>query len=91
MYQPALFFIAINGMEAINNTDANLFRHECSTYTYYATGNRVMQGTIPVAMHAGSMREILEAYFPTGVPTIMFDAKERKYGYLQLRKGQVLS
>ena len=65
--------------EGINNTDADLFEYEGSTYIYYATGDQATWGTIRVAMYAGPMKEMLEAHFPPGVPTIKFDAKEKKY------------
>lgn len=67
--------------EGINNTDADLFEFEGNTYIYYATGDQATWGTIRAAMYAGPMKEMLEAYFPTGVPMIKFDAKERKYIY----------
>jgi len=68
--------------EGINNTDADLFEYEGYTYIYYATGEQTVDwGTIRVAMYAGPMKEMLEAYFPTGAPTITFDAKQRKYIY----------
>jgi hypothetical protein len=67
--------------EGINNTDADLFEFEGNTYIYYATGDQATWGTIRVAMYAGPMKEMLEKYFPDGVPTIKFDAKERKYIY----------
>ena len=70
--------------EGINNTDADLFEFEGNTYIYYATGEQTVDwGTIRVAMYAGPMKEMLEAYFPSGVPTIKFDAKQRKYVYPQ--------
>jgi hypothetical protein len=48
----------------------------------YVTGDQSGKwGTIRVAMYAGPMQEMLEAYFPAGVPTIKFDAKQRKYIY----------
>ena len=66
--------------EGINNTDADLFEHEGKTYLYYATGEQTTEwGTIRVAMYAGPMKEMLEAYFPAGTPTIRFDARQRKY------------
>lgn len=66
--------------EGINNTDADLFEYEGNTYVYYVTGDQSgTWGTIRAAMYAGPMKEMLEAYFPPGVPTITFDAKERKY------------
>ena len=67
--------------EGINNTDADLFEFEGNTYMYYATGDQQSWGTIRVAMYAGPMKQMLEAYFPAGVPTIKFDAKQRKYIY----------
>jgi len=65
--------------EGINNTDADLFEFEGNTYIFYATGDQATWGTIRVAMYAGPMKEMLEKYFPDGVPTITFDAKQRKY------------
>jgi predicted GH43/DUF377 family glycosyl hydrolase len=68
--------------EGINNTDADLFELDGNTYVYYATGDQSgTWGTIRAAMYAGPMKEMLEAYFPTGVPTVRFDAKQRKYIY----------
>ncbi len=67
--------------EGINNTDADLFEHEGNTYVYYATGDQATWGTIRVAMYAGPMKEFLEAYFPTGVRTIRFDATKGRYVY----------
>ncbi len=65
--------------EGINNTDADLFEFEGNTYVYYATGDQATWGTIRVAMYAGPMKELLEAYFPSGVPAIKFDATQGKY------------
>jgi hypothetical protein len=67
--------------EGINNTDADLFEFQGNTYVYYATGDQATWGTIRVAMYAGPMQQMLEAYFPAGVPMIKFDAKQRKYIY----------
>jgi len=67
--------------EGINNTDADLFEWEGNTYIYYATGDQETWGTIRVAMYAGPMKEMLEAYFPTNVATVRFEAKQRKYVY----------
>ncbi|MBN1343915.1 MAG: hypothetical protein JXQ73_14620 [Phycisphaerae bacterium] len=67
--------------EGINNTDADLFEFEGNTYIYYATGDQATWGTIRVAMYAGPMKQLLEGYFPEGVPAILFNAKERKYIY----------
>jgi hypothetical protein len=67
--------------EGINNTDADLFEFEGNTYIYYATGDQDNWGTIRVAMYAGPMQQMFEAYFPVGVPTTKFDAKQRKYIY----------
>lgn len=68
--------------EGINNTDADLFEFEGNTYLYYATGEQTVEwGTIRVAMYAGPMKQMFEAYFPAGVPTIKFDAKQKKYIY----------
>jgi len=69
--------------EGINNTDADLFEFEGNTYIYYATGDQATWGTIRIAMYAGPMKEMLEAYFPAGAPTVQFDAKQRKYVYPQ--------
>lgn len=65
--------------EGINNTDADLFEYEGNTYIFYATGDQATWGTIRVAMYAGPMKEMLEAFFPTGVPMITFDAAQRAY------------
>jgi hypothetical protein len=66
--------------EGINNTDADLFEFQGNTYIYYATGEQTVEwGTIRVAMYAGPMKEMLEAYFPKDVATVKFDAKQRKY------------
>ena len=66
--------------EGINNTDADLFEYEGNTYIYYATGEQTVEwGTIRVAMYAGPMKEMFEAYFPNGAATIKFDARRRKY------------
>ncbi len=67
--------------EGINNTDADLFEVEGNTYVCYATGDQATWGTIRIAMYAGPMRQLLESYFPDTVPTIRFNAKERKYIY----------
>ena len=67
--------------EGINNTDADLFEHEGNTYVYYATGDQATWGTIRVAMFAGPMKQLLEAYFPADVPAIRFDATGGKYLY----------
>jgi hypothetical protein len=32
-------------------------------------------------MYDGPMNEMLEAYFPGGIPMARFDARERKYVY----------
>jgi len=69
--------------EGINNTDADLFEFEGNTYIYYATGDQATWGTIRVAMFAGPMKEMLEAYFPTGAPMVTFDARQRKYTFPQ--------
>ena len=50
--------------EGINNTDADIFEWEGNTYVFYGTGDQATWGTIRVAMYAGPMRELLEAYFP---------------------------
>jgi len=65
--------------EGINNTDADLFEFGGNTYMYYATGDQATWGTIRVAMFGGPMKEMLESFFPGGVPMARFDAKERKY------------
>ena len=67
--------------EGINNTDADLFEYEGNTYIYYATGDQCTWATLRIAMYAGPMQEMLEAYFPHGVPTIKFDTQKRKYIY----------
>ena len=67
--------------EGINNTDADLFEFEGNTYIYYATGDQDNWGTIRVAMYAGPMKQMFEAYFPAGVPMVQFNAKQRKYIY----------
>ena len=68
--------------EGINNTDADLFEFEGNTYIYYATGEQTATwGTIRVAMYAGPMKEMFEAYFPAGATMITFNARERKYTY----------
>jgi hypothetical protein len=67
--------------EGINNTDADLFEYEGNTYVYYGTGDQATWGTIRVAMYAGPMKEMFEAHFPNGVPTIKLDARQRKYLY----------
>jgi lysophospholipase L1-like esterase len=70
--------------EGINNTDADLFEFQGNTYIYYATGEQTVDwGTIRMAMYAGPMKEMLEAYFPAGASMIKFDAKQRKYIYPQ--------
>jgi hypothetical protein len=45
----------------------------------YGTGDQATWGTIRVAMYAGPMKELLEAYFPAGVSAIKFDATQGKY------------
>jgi len=67
--------------EGINNTDADLFEYEGNTYIYYATGDQDNWGTIRVAMYAGPMKQMFEAYFPAGVPMIKFDAQKGRYVY----------
>jgi len=67
--------------EGINNTDADLFEYKGSSYVFYATGDQATWGTIRIAMYPAPMHEMLEAYFPADVPTIKFDAKQRKYIY----------
>ena len=67
--------------EGINNTDADLFEYEGNTYIYYATGDQDNWGTIRVAMYAGPMKEMFEAYFPVNIPMIRFDAQKRRYFY----------
>lgn len=67
--------------EGINNTDADLFEFEGNTYVYYATGDQATWGTIRVAMYAGPMKELFEAYFPADAPVIQFDATQGKYLY----------
>jgi hypothetical protein len=68
--------------EGINNTDADLFEFQGNTYIYYATGEQTVEwGTIRVAMYSGPMKEMFKAYFPNAIPTIKFDAKQRKYIY----------
>jgi len=67
--------------EGINNTDADLFEYQGSTYVYYGTGDQATWGTIRVAMYTGPMKEMLESHFPEGVPTIKMDATKRKYVY----------
>jgi hypothetical protein len=67
--------------EGINNTDADLFEFEGNTYIYYATGDQATWGTIRIAMYAGPMKELLEAYFPGGVPTIKMDTQKQEYIY----------
>jgi hypothetical protein len=65
--------------EGINNTDADLFEYQGNTYVYYATGDQATWGTIRVAMFAGTMKELLESYFPAGVATVAFDAAKGRY------------
>lgn len=68
--------------EGINNTDADLFEFEGNTYIFYATGDQMTWGTIRIAMYAGTMQEMLEAYFPEGAPIrVRFDAAQRQYAY----------
>lgn len=67
--------------EGINNTDADLFEHGGNTYLFYATGDQATWGTIRVAMYAGPMPAMFEAYFSTGARTIKFDARQRQYVY----------
>jgi len=67
--------------EGVNNTDADLFQYEGNTYVYYATGDQSTWGTIRVAMYAGPMQQMLEAFFPSGAPMIRFDATQGKYIY----------
>jgi hypothetical protein len=67
--------------EGINNTDADLFEQDGNTYLFYATGDQATWGTIRVAMYAGPMQGMLEAFFPTGAPMVKFDARQRKYVY----------
>ena len=67
--------------EGINNTDADLFEYRGNTYVYYGTGNQATWGTIRVALYAGPMKEMFEAHFPSGVPTIKLDTRLRKYLY----------
>ena len=67
--------------EGINNTDADLFEYAGNTYIFYATGDQATWGTIRVAMYAGPMQAMFEAYFPAGAPMIKFDAKQGKYIY----------
>ncbi len=67
--------------EGINNSDADLFEVEGKTYVYYAIGDQATWGTIRVAMYAGPMKEMLESYFPKDIPTVKFDARQRKYVY----------
>jgi hypothetical protein len=69
--------------EGINNTDADLFEFEGKTYIFYATSDQATWGNVRVAMYPGSMKSMLEGYFPEGVPTLRFDAKQRKYLPLQ--------
>ncbi|MBX7258676.1 MAG: hypothetical protein K1Y02_20105 [Candidatus Hydrogenedentes bacterium] len=69
--------------EGINNTDADLFEYEGNTYIFYATGDQQTWGTIRVAMYQGSMKQMLESYFPSNVPMIVFNAREGKYIYPQ--------
>ncbi|HOD48694.1 MAG TPA: hypothetical protein PKY01_13130 [Candidatus Hydrogenedentes bacterium] len=67
--------------EGINNTDADLFEFEGSTYVYYANGNQQEWSNIRVAMHPGPLKAFLESYFPEGVTKITFDARQGKYTY----------
>lgn len=67
--------------EGINNTDADLFEFEGNTYIFYATGDQATWGTIRIAMYAGTMKDMLESYFPAGGPMIQFDAKKQGYVY----------
>jgi len=67
--------------EGVNNTDADLFEMDGNTYIYYATGDQATWGTIRVAMYAGPMKQLLQSYFPEGVPTIRFNSRERRYLY----------
>lgn len=67
--------------EGVNNTDADLFEFEGNTYLYYMTGDQQTWATIRVAMHAGPMKQMLEAYFPAGAQTIQFDARKRQFIY----------
>lgn len=69
--------------EGINNTDADLFELEGNTYITYATGDQATWGTIRMAMYAGPMKEMFEAYFPEDVPTVKMDAKQHKFIYPQ--------
>jgi hypothetical protein len=69
--------------DGINNTDADLFEFEGNTYIYYATGDQASWGTIRAAIYAGSMKQMFEAFFPEGVPTVKMDAKQHKYIYPQ--------
>ena len=67
--------------EGINNSDADLFEVAGRTYVCYATGDQATWGTIRVAMYDGPMKKMLGSYFPNGVPTVKFDARQRKYVY----------
>lgn len=67
--------------EGINNTDADLFEFEGNTYVFYATGDQATWGSIRVAMYAGPMQEMLEAFFPASAPMVKFDTQKRMYVY----------
>jgi alpha-L-fucosidase len=67
--------------EGINNTDADLFEYDGSTYVYYATGDQQTWGTIRVAMYPGPLKQFFESCFPADVPMIVFDARKGRYEY----------
>lgn len=68
--------------EGINATDADLFEVDGKTYISYATGYQTLTGgDIHQAMYDGTMQQLLEAYFPAGVPTMKFDAVAGQYDY----------
>jgi len=65
----------------VNTTDADLFEYEGNTYLFYHTGWQDTRGSIRVAMYAGTMKECLESYFPTNVPPVHFNTREKKFVY----------
>jgi hypothetical protein len=64
--------------EGINNSDVDLLEWEGNTYLFYATGDQNTWGSLRAAMYAGPMKELLEAYFPAGVPAVKIDALRRE-------------
>lgn len=62
--------------EDINTSDPDLAEFKGRTYLYYSIGDQRTYAKLKRAVYPGPMREFLKSYFPKGVPTVEFSARE---------------